>query len=286
MVGTLRLSVAENDNTNNEHEALESCTQSTVPGSCNEHICPANMTSLMSLEDQPHQVRENTNLYLSSDYFQPWSLDAFLVRSVESVLFSCAPDRESIYDAAESGDVTAVDNFLDAGINIEARRDGDGLTPLLAAARFGQQEVCETLLRRGADVAATTSSLSSPLHEAALNGKAICCQLFLAAGGDPNSKDTDGQTPLHLAALGGHTATVRLLLAAGANHSVTTTIDDTPLHLAVDRGHDAVCRILMQHGATPRQVSPKRKFSFPAPGWCSASSKKHFVNSNKVISSY
>lgn len=270
MPATLKLSIAESHNPTSDRLPVEYCEQLLTADLCRDNP----FYTFSSLKDA------------IPDYFELPSLDGFLLQSVESKLF--AADIESIYDAAEAGDIGLVNAFLDSGIDIDEKRCRDGLTPLLVAARFGQQEICATLLDRGADLTATAVSRSTPLHEAAANGKAICCQLLLTAGSDPNAKDTAGQTPLHVAIMGGHIATVRLLLDAGACPSVATSSGDTPLQLAVEAGHEDVCQVLIQFGAGSlhREVSSKRKHIGFSSSGCSPCSKKHFVNSSKAISSY
>ncbi|TKA67431.1 hypothetical protein B0A49_10422 [Cryomyces minteri] len=52
--------------------------------------------------------------------------------------------------AVESGNVATVTNLLDAGVDVNARRQS-GISALEAAARYGREEVVKLLLDRGAD---------------------------------------------------------------------------------------------------------------------------------------
>ena len=92
-----------------------------------------------------------------------------------------ASERGAV-DAARSGDVKAVEAALDAGADVNAR-DGDGITPLMHAARGDRPEIAnpgptdhpevvELLIKRGADVNAKTDSGFVALFWAARYGHA------------------------------------------------------------------------------------------------------------------
>lgn len=56
-----------------------------------------------------------------------------------------------LFTAVEVGNVEAVRQVLQAGVDLEAR-NGEGLTPLMAAVEAGNLEVVRELLNAGADV--------------------------------------------------------------------------------------------------------------------------------------
>ena len=91
-----------------------------------------------------------------------------------------APDI-SIYFAAESGNIEAVKQHLDAGTDVNVGRFG-GTTPLHYAAYHGHKEVAELLIANGADV---------------------------------NAKERDGRTPLDSAIFRNHPETANLLRKHG-----------------------------------------------------------------------
>jgi cytohesin len=88
---------------------------------------------------------------------------------------------EIIHDAAEIGDISAVQAFLNQGINIESKRifqlnlkdaprGGNWDTPLIAASNYKQFEMVEFLLQSGANPNTQDSRGNTALHYAALNG--------------------------------------------------------------------------------------------------------------------
>ena len=62
-----------------------------------------------------------------------------------------APDI-SIHDAAFEGNIEAVKQHLAAGVDVNAKSDKLGTTPLHYAAKRGEKEIAELLIANGADV--------------------------------------------------------------------------------------------------------------------------------------
>jgi ankyrin repeat protein len=62
----------------------------------------------------------------------------------------------------------------------------------------------DALIKRGADVKATTRYGVTPIGLAALNGNAPCCARLLDAGADPNTTTPGGETALMTAARTGN----------------------------------------------------------------------------------
>ena len=112
-----------------------------------------------------------------------------------------------------------VTTLLRAGANLAAT-DSEGGTPLHGAAAFSQTPaVVTTLLRAGANLAATDSEGWTPLHWAAADSQTpAVVTALLNAGANLAATDSEGWTPLHAAAAHSQTpAVVTALLDAGAN---------------------------------------------------------------------
>jgi uncharacterized protein YbjQ (UPF0145 family) len=82
------------------------------------------------------------------------------------------PDAEpaspsgDIWAAARKGDLTALQQHIDAGIDIEDRDEEHKSTPLHRAAYFGQLEAVKWLVEKGADKNARSNDESTPLDAA------------------------------------------------------------------------------------------------------------------------
>jgi ankyrin repeat protein len=142
--------------------------------------------------------------------------------------------------AVSEGHPEVVRALLDRGANIRARSmasrryvllccqdfEGDpgggdyvdegGETPLLFAARAGEIQSAELLLRAGADIEEAAPTGASPLVLAAHSDQGAFAAFLLDWGANPDS-DGGGYTALHAAVLRGNLDLVKALLRHGAN---------------------------------------------------------------------
>lgn len=100
----------------------------------------------------------------------------------------------------------------------------DGADALMMAAAYGQDELLDDLLQRGADVRATNDGGVTALHHAAADGNVYAIDRLLAAGADPDARNAAGLTP-HMAALAckEHDAAARLEAGAAVPAHADTT---------------------------------------------------------------
>ncbi|MFN2502202.1 MAG: ankyrin repeat domain-containing protein [Pyrinomonadaceae bacterium] len=186
------------------------------------------------------------------------------------------PDEKAklLFKAVESGDLDAVKKLIAAGVNVKAKKDGDGKTPLIVAAENfvedgvilkalidagadlkrdeleaiksatddDQHEVVKFLIKSGFDVNKRDSLGRTALFDAA----AAAMKLLIAAGAYVNVRDEDGMTPLMAA---GKLEEAKILVAAGANVNEKDANGDTPLMFAADGGNIDVIKALIAAGA-------------------------------------
>ncbi len=171
-------------------------------------------------------------------------------------------DQPSFFRAAADGDVLAVNGFISAGININAKNGNDD-TALTASSIRGDAKVVEALLRGGADVNAKgrngLTALLLALSEkdgrvadpllaqqhldlkaqapdgmnalmvAVWHQQERAVQTLLTRGVDVNHQDKDGDAAVHGAALYGNARILTLLLDGGANPNVKNELGGTAL---------------------------------------------------------
>uniref|UniRef100_A0A7N8YN72 Poly [ADP-ribose] polymerase n=1 Tax=Mastacembelus armatus TaxID=205130 RepID=A0A7N8YN72_9TELE len=99
-----------------------------------------------------------------------------------------------------------------------------------------RKQVCELLLRKGANVNAKTKDLLTPLHLASEKGHNDVIKVLVKHEAKVNAMDHLGQTPLHRAAHSGRLQTCRLLL--------------TTVHIRVLIGNSEVDRQLLEASRT------------------------------------
>jgi uncharacterized protein len=126
----------------------------------------------------------------------------------------------------------------------------DGTTALHDAVRQNDIKTVATLIKRGADVKATTRYGVTPMNLAAVNGNAAMMRALLDAGADPNTATPGGETALMTASRTGSTESVTLLLDRGANVNAKDTVRaQTALMWAVTEKHPDVVKLLASRGA-------------------------------------
>jgi len=206
-----------------------------------------------------------------------------------------------LHVAAERCNVAMVDLLVSHGADIHQRRS-DGRTPHTIATLYGNEEIAEWLLQRGAtyeltpfeqfvsacargdrsradEMLAEHRGLRSELrtehhrmlHVPAERGDTKVLETMLACGFDPNIPDHDGVTPLHRAAAAGKPEAVRVLLAGGASvNALDGMFAATPLvwacegwsHARPGADHLSVARVLLAAGSS-REWTPPEKAPSP-----------------------
>ncbi|XP_076856793.1 poly [ADP-ribose] polymerase tankyrase-2-like isoform X2 [Brachyhypopomus gauderio] len=85
-----------------------------------------------------------------------------------------------------------------------------------------RKQVCEILLRKGANVNEKTKDLMTPLHLAAERSHNDVIGVLVKHEAKVNAVDSHGQTPLHRATQRGHLQSCRLLRGAGGDPLITS----------------------------------------------------------------
>ncbi|CAA6664280.1 unnamed protein product [Spirodela intermedia] len=130
------------------------------------------------------------------------------------------------------------------------RRDKFGNTPMLEAIRNGHDRVAALMAKNGASL--SLENAGSHLCQAVANGDVDFLKRVLSNGVDPNSRDYDHRTPLHLAAARASTLTfwdrVDIFIASHAQVIILILwklqMGDTPLDEARKCGSKAMIKLL------------------------------------------
>jgi len=198
------------------------------------------------------------------------------------------PDEKGFVKAADDGEKKAVELFLEAGINVNAR-GRYGNTPLIEAADGANTEIVAMLLKAGADpnlrnnegrsalyyavqgcggndpqgkvldllLAAPSIDLKTPykrgatlVHLAVETDSDVQLKKLLAKGLDPNAKNEAGETPLAYASTYGRAKVLAVLSSAsGVQQDVRNADGETPLLGAASTGEVAAGMKLLSGGA-------------------------------------
>lgn len=132
------------------------------------------------------------------------------------------------------------------------------VTPLLRAARQGDEVQVRALLKQGVDVQAVEADGSTALHHAANRADLGIVEALLAAGAKVTAANRYGVTPLTLAAATGHVQIIERLLKAGADPNVSTPGGETALMTAARTGSGPAIKALLTAGAKVDVREPRR----------------------------
>jgi ankyrin repeat protein len=192
----------------------------------------ANDPSLLDARNEAGQ----TAVLLSKYYGQ---------QEVAKYLMSCGPKLD-VFTAAAVGDGDVVFREIDRDPALIAGHSPDGWTPLHLAAFFGNREIAEKLIERGAEVDArsTNAMKNTPLHAAAAGRKTELMRLLLDEGANANATQTGGWTALHAAAQNGDREIIEILLAHGADLNVRAENHQSALDLALLKGRQEAAALL------------------------------------------
>src|SRR5262249_42118825 len=161
-----------------------------------------------------------------------------------------------VADAAMDGNRDAVKALLKQAAEVNASQ-GDGMTALHWAAMKNDVDLVQTLLYAGANAKATTRiGAYTPLLLAARNGNAEVIDPLVKAGADVNAATSNGTTPLMFASASGNVALVQALIERGANVNATESVRGlTPAMFAAASNRAAVLGLLAQQGADLKATS-------------------------------
>ena len=148
--------------------------------------------------------------------------------------------------AVSAGNVTAVKAALtNSDLN---KRDTNGATALMRAARAGDVATVRKLLAAGADPNVGDREGRTALHHAALARSAQTVTALFNGNAFADIGDKAGDTPLHLAVEVNDPDVVRALVAGGENPSAYNHAGQTPL--AIARAKRSPALVLALHGSS------------------------------------
>ena len=181
----------------------------------------------------------------------------------------------AMLEEAANGNTAAVKGWLDKGVDVNMRGNGNN-TPIMEAAFAGKLETVKLLLDHGADISAkkddgeTVTSLGgghkdvsdlfrsvSALVAASSTGDIKGAKDLIDKGTPVNGLDSNGQSALTEAAWNGKTEMVKLLLEKGANPNLKKADGQTPLALATSQKHQDIVALLNNAIARGAKETPQ-----------------------------
>jgi ankyrin repeat protein len=163
------------------------------------------------------------------------------------VLSAHAGVYEDILKGASNNETALVINLLQRGMDVNTV-DPQGTSLLMYAARFGNVELLEFLLKNRASVLKKNRYGDTALLLAALGGHLEAVRRLVSAGAP---LDQPGWTPLIYASFQGHADVIQFLADQGADVDAQADNGMTALMIAARNGHKEVASVLLAAGADP-----------------------------------
>jgi len=172
----------------------------------------------------------------------------FLENPEKALTFLNQSGQISLVEACYYGEKEIVEELLTKGAYVNTQ-DENGVTPLSYAADRGHKEIVKILLAHGANVNARSDIGSTPLMNAAFMGHLKIVKFLIANGADVNAQSNEGTTPLMNAAANGNKEIVETLLSNGAELDACEMCGLTALWNAISGKYNDIVRIFIEHGA-------------------------------------
>jgi len=181
---------------------------------------------------------------------------AFVLGAAVAMSTVPADASETLFAAAERGDVAALRQTLAGGAKLEAT-DDHGRSALLIAAYGNRLEAIRLLVEAGADIRRTDGLKNDLLSVAAVSGQLEIVRLAIARGASLTPINRYGGIPIIPAAHYGHVEVVRELIKAGSPLDHVNSLGWTALIEAVILGdggprHTRIVERLLTAGASAR----------------------------------
>jgi ankyrin repeat protein len=154
-----------------------------------------------------------------------------------------------LHQAARYGNIDTLEALLRLGEPANPR-NRHRRTPLHLAAEKGYAKVVARLADAGSGPGATAADGSSALHYACRRANLGCVEELLGRGVDPLVRDSMGLTPVHYATRQGHIETLKTILRHTKSAADARDFKNlTPLHVAADEGCAGALEVLLDAGA-------------------------------------
>ena len=193
-------------------------------------------------------------------------------------------DRSALSIASSCNYLDVMQFLINNGADVNLNNGGDlGYTPLEEAARDGEIEALELLLKNNAEIDKGNTINTNALIGACISAKNEALEFLIKNGANVNHADHNGQTALHYICLHAkqwgsgtitetinnvtrelenplfnqYTIILKTLLKNGSNVNLETKYGYTPLHLAAETNTPSFIKLLIEKGANVNAQNSK-----------------------------
>ncbi len=196
------------------------------------------------------QAKVNRQLFLA---LYPCSVEAVKKALAAGANPSAKDDlgmgRPALAEAIISGKRSVVQLLINAGADVHAKDDYQGMNVLTYAANRGLTDIVGDLIEAGVHPDETNANGFTPLMYAAVNEATRMIDVLVAYGADVNKTDNDGRTALMHMAEYGNIEAVKKLLEHKVELNMTDKRGSTAIKYALENGNEEIIRVLVRAGA-------------------------------------
>ncbi|MFT2091107.1 ankyrin repeat domain-containing protein [Paraglaciecola sp. 2405UD69-4] len=159
------------------------------------------------------------------------------------------PDGSSLLDwAVETQSPKLVNLLLENGATVDIT-NGNRFKPIIQACRYGNSEIINALLDKGANPKATIEDGTSAFQLCAGSATSIDLARIANLGVDIDAQNAQGQTPIMWAANNGKVENLTYLVNQGVNINHQTKLGYSPLFFAIKSQNLNTIQAAIKHGA-------------------------------------
>ncbi|EAX96483.1 hypothetical protein TVAG_277640 [Trichomonas vaginalis G3] len=114
---------------------------------------------------------------------------------------------------------------------------------------FNNLNLCEYLLKHGANIDAKYQYNETALHIVTRNNNKEFVKYLISHGANPNIQDNNLSTPLHYAIENNDLDILELFILHGANVNIPDKFGNTPFHKSVEYNKNKIAKLFVSHGA-------------------------------------
>ena len=153
---------------------------------------------------------------------------------------------EEFIKAVKDGNAASVKEMLAKDASLVKAKSTDGIDEITLnmAAFSGKKDICDLLIKAGADVNFKDAYGNTPLHNAARTNYKDVIDLLLENKADINAKNGSGESVVFYAAYFQNSDLVKYLITKGADKNIPNSSGQTPLEMAKDKKYDKVIEAL------------------------------------------
>ncbi len=221
----------------------------------------------LNLNSIRYENEEYTALHIATIHVNPGVVEALLESErIDAEAYSTQARYTALHLSSWKGELEIASLLCEKGLVSLEQKSREGFTALHYACWSGSVEMCDYLIAVGANTKVANKHGYTPLLLAARAGNEEVVNTLLEKNEvDKDECDIDGSTALHHACYEGHRGVVTILLKRGASHALKDKLGRTPRDLCKTRELADLLDSLYKSSSPQKRSTFKLRLSPPRP---------------------